>query len=128
MTDFFHTARDIVASQQAARDAFRVGVCWGGMAPEAPTVEDVDGVVARLVEDAERMAAAESTPRVRFHKAAFAIYQAGGGDTLLAISDRAGFDLPEPRALARADAYLVGKEGPAAEAARQALADWRAEA
>lgn len=56
-------AAEIVASQQAARDSFRTGVSWGGLAPEAPRVETVEAVAERLEGITARAEAFRKTPR-----------------------------------------------------------------
>ena len=58
-------AAEIVAQQQRDRDSFRSGVSWGGLAPEAPKVETVEEVAARLEGIANRAEAFRKTARGR---------------------------------------------------------------
>jgi hypothetical protein len=69
--DFFAIAREIVASQVAARASHPpVGLCWSGMPRAAPPeIETVEAVAARLQREAANREAFFTAPRGRFLRA-----------------------------------------------------------
>lgn len=134
-TTFFDAAREIVAAQQQARDNFRVGVCWGGMAPSAPVVETVDAVAARLQATTARAIAFRKTPRGRFVTAIDALQSEGDtcevGLALRGYFNRSLADEREPlnlEAVGRCLQLLAPIDTQDAQAAELALADLLIEA
>lgn len=113
MPDFLTTAREIVGDQQAARRAGTSLFGWSGA-----EVESVEAVASRLEQITADVEAHLASARGQFHAAAFAIFNAGHGGELLAISGRDSFT-PEDRALA---ARLIAELGPLADDAAEALA------
>lgn len=121
MTDFFALAQEIVGQQQARREAWaRRGTNLHGWASEAPRVEAVSDVMARLADQEAKAEAYRATPEGRFHEAAIDIYRATGNETLLQCHSR-GLETNANTAAV----LLRGMEGPAADAARAALDDFR---
>lgn len=122
MQDFFHQACEIVAAQQALRDAWKpTGVCWSGITHNpAPEVDTVEHVQAKLEAEAERYTAWKTTPTGRFVCAAKLICDATGDERLLQCWTR-GLDTNHDFATK----LLTEMEGPAADQARAALQDWK---
>jgi hypothetical protein len=119
--DFQAKASEIVAGQIAHNAAVQPrGVCWSGLTTSRHVeVQDVDAVAARLEREFDERLAWELTPDGRFTTAARLIYEATGDDTLLSCRNR-GLDTNHHFA-----AKLLGEmEGPAADQARAALADY----
>lgn len=117
---FFTVAREIVAHQEARREAHpKTGVCWSAMTSPAPEVESVEVVAARLEAEAERAAQFRATPEGRFHAAAWAILKATGDERLMGCVNRGLSEIE----IARAARILSAMSGPAADQARDALAD-----
>jgi hypothetical protein len=123
MASPFTRAQTIIAAQLARRAAHpATGLSWSGMpGREPPMVETLAACMARLERQDAALAAFRASPAGRFRAAAFLIYEATGDDRLLSCADR-GLDGDAGRAVK----LLAGMEGPAADEARAALADFGA--
>lgn len=122
-----HLTHYIAAERQAEetrrshheREALRQsGACWSGMGPGPFTARTEAQIVADATARFERAQAAAATPEGRFRTAASLIFRATGDERLLNCSSR-GIDTNADLA---AD-LLRGMDGPAADAARAALAE-----
>lgn len=130
--NFFAAAREIVAGQEARREAApKLGVRFSGMDPELPTVEPVETVARRLERQHEAREAFLASPRGRFVKAVTSLGALGyvEADTLLAIYSRSLADEGAPidaraiDAIGRALRILNGMSHSHAREAIDALAD-----
>jgi hypothetical protein len=124
-------AEAIVADQQAAFDRFvPEGVRWSAMHRDAPVVETVDAVAARLRDRHAKVAAFRASPRGRFLTAVDQLQDDGGHDAqAIALrglynrslsDDREALDVP---AVGRCLLILNPIDTQAAQEASNALAD-----
>lgn len=118
MQDFLEQAREIVGAQQAALTSRGTSLHgWATGPVDLPTVEET---AARLEREAVAYAAFKATPTGRFVTAAKLIFDATGDERLLQCWTR-GLDTNADFAAK----LLSEMEGPAADQARAALANWR---
>jgi hypothetical protein len=120
LTPFSAQAEAIVSRQIAARAAHPAsGVSWSAMTREPPEVQSVEDVEAQLAATWARHEAWRASPEGRFYAAARLIYEATGDERLMnCISN--GLDTNHERAAL----ILERMSGPAADSARQALAEY----